>query len=207
MLPTVGQEARPVVVSLSPHLVETHSSLTGAFLALQLGRPVDEFLGLARGGGDGLDVAVLLDREAGDRLAGLRRCRRRCRWVQPGSMPITTHGGDVRVGAGADHGAEMQLEILAELQPAIGVRQRHRALDVVGDRLAGGVGDVVDRQDDDVVADADAAVLAAPGPERVLLGASCRHGSYHRLVLQVVDVDVVARLGGGRPSCRCPRRT
>ena len=26
MLPTVGQEARPVVVSLSPHLVETQSS-------------------------------------------------------------------------------------------------------------------------------------------------------------------------------------
>ena len=26
MLPTVGQEARPVVVSLSPHLVDTHKS-------------------------------------------------------------------------------------------------------------------------------------------------------------------------------------
>ena len=46
-------------------------------------------------------------------------------------MPITTHGGDVRVRAGADHGAEMQIQVFAELQPAVGVRQRHRALDVV----------------------------------------------------------------------------
>src|SRR6516165_10691944 len=29
MLPTVGQEARPVVVSLSPHLVDTHRSPIG----------------------------------------------------------------------------------------------------------------------------------------------------------------------------------
>ena len=43
--------------------------------------------------------------------------------VQPGSMPITTHGGDVRIRAGADHGAEKQIEILAELQAAVGVGQ------------------------------------------------------------------------------------
>jgi hypothetical protein len=54
----------------------------------------------------------------------------------------------------------MQLEILAELQPAIGMRDRQRALDVVGHGLAGRVRDVVDRQDEDVVAHADAAVLA-----------------------------------------------
>ena len=29
MLPTVGQEARPVVVSLSPHLAATHTSVSG----------------------------------------------------------------------------------------------------------------------------------------------------------------------------------
>ena len=34
-----------------------------------------------------------------------------------------------------------------------------------GDRFAGGVGQVVERQDDDVVAHADAAVLAAPAHE------------------------------------------
>ena len=84
------------------------------------------------------------------------------RLVQLSSMPMTTHGGDVRIGAGADQGAEEQFEVLAELQPAIGVRQRQRALDVVGDRLAGGVRQIVERQDDDVVAHADAAVLAPP---------------------------------------------
>jgi hypothetical protein len=48
----------------------------------------------------------------------------------------------------------VNLEILAKLQPAIGVRDRHRALDVVGNRLAGRIRDVVDRQDDHVVAHA-----------------------------------------------------
>ena len=77
-------------------------------------------------------------------------------------------GGDVRIGAGADQRAEMQVEVFAELQPAIGVRQRHRALDVVGHRLAGGVGEIVQRQDDDVVAHADAAVLRRQ-PQNVAL--------------------------------------
>jgi hypothetical protein len=54
----------------------------------------------------------------------------------------------------------MQLEVLAELQAAIGMRDRQRALDVVGHRLAGRVGDIVHRQDEDVVAHADPAVLA-----------------------------------------------
>src|SRR3546814_18602970 len=55
----------------------------------------------------------------------------------------------------------MQVEVGAELQPAVGVRDGEAALDVVGDRLAGGVRQIVERQDDDVVADADAAGLAA----------------------------------------------
>ncbi len=59
----------------------------------------------------------------------------------------------------------MELEILAELEPAIGVRQGHGALDEVGHRLAGGVREVVEGQQDDVVAHADAAVLAAPAHE------------------------------------------
>jgi hypothetical protein len=69
----------------------------------------------------------------------------------------------------------VQVEILAELQAAIGVRDRHRALDVVRHRLAGGVRDVVDGQDDDVVAHADAAVLAAPGVD-VVFAKSNGHG-------------------------------
>jgi hypothetical protein len=69
--------------------------------------------------------------------------------------------GDVGVAAGADQGAEVQLQVLAELQAPVVVRQRQAALDVVGHLLAGGIGEIVQRQDDDVVADADAAVLAA----------------------------------------------
>src|SRR5690606_6648038 len=75
------------------------------------------------------------------------------------------HGGDVRVRAGADQRAEVQVEVGAELQPTVRVRDRHRSLDGRGDRLGGGVGQVVQRQDDDVVPDADAAVLAAIAPE------------------------------------------
>ena len=135
-----------------------------ALLALQLGGPLHELLGLARGLGDGGDVAVALDAEADDRLAGLGDAVDDP--LRPAaSMPMTTHGGDVRVGAGADQRAEVQLEVLAELQAPVGVRQRDRALDVVGDRLAGGVRQVVERQDDDVVAHADAAVLAPVGPD------------------------------------------
>ena len=70
------------------------------------------------------------------------------------------HRGDVGIAAGADQRAEVQIEVGAELQPAIGMRNRQRALDVVRDRLGRGVGQIVDRQDDDVVAHADAAVLA-----------------------------------------------
>jgi hypothetical protein len=96
---------------------------------------VDEVLGLARGVHDGLQVAVLLDRETGDRLARLGDA------VDDLAGPARLdadhhHRGDIGVRARSDHGAEMQVEVLAELQPAVGVRQRDRALDVVGDGLA-----------------------------------------------------------------------
>src|SRR3546814_13756738 len=63
----------------------------------------------------------------------------------------------------------MQVGGGAELQPAVGVRDGEAALDVVGDRLAGGVRQIVERQDDDVVADAAAAVLAAVALEAQLV--------------------------------------
>ena len=177
MLPTVGQEARPVVVSLSPHLVETHSSSMSHSSRCELGGPLHEFLGLVGGLGDGGDVAVALDAEADDGLAGLGDA------VDDALGPAVLdadhdHGGDVGVGAGADQRAEVQIEVRAELQPAVGMRQRQRALDVVGDRLAGGVGEVVERQDDDVVAHADAAVLAPPAAKaQVAISHACRCSS------------------------------
>ena len=115
------------------------------------------------------------------------------RCVQPVLDADHDHGGDVRVRAGADQRAEMELEVLAELQPAIGVRQGERALDVVRDRLAGGVGEVVEGQDDDVVAHADAAVLAPVAPEfQVRVSVRLRHRCSPPLRLDVVDVHVLA---------------
>ena len=98
------------------------------------------------------------------------------------------HRGDVRVRAGADQGAEMQLEVGAELQPAVGMRHRQRALDVVRHRLRRGVGQVVDRQDDDVVAHADAAVLAPVAQKVALREIHCLPA----LGLDVVDVHMLA---------------
>jgi hypothetical protein len=151
---------------------------------------VDEVLGLPAGRADGLEIALLLDREFRHRLAGLADAVGDP--LGPARLDADHHdGGDVGVGARADHGAEMQFEILAELQAAIGMRDRQRALDVVGDSLAGGVGDVVDRQDDDVVAHADPAVLAAVALDRHVGIFRC-HGqnSLPALGFAIVGVDV-----------------
>ena len=109
-------------------------------------------------------VAVALDAEADDGLAG--RGDAVDDLLGPAVLDADDDDrGDVRVAAGADQRAEVQVEVGAELQPAVRVRDRQRALDVVGDRLGGGVGQVVERQDDDVVAHADAAVLAPVAEE------------------------------------------
>jgi hypothetical protein len=81
------------------------------------------------------------------------------------TMTAATFG----IAAGADQRAEVQVEVRAELQPPIGVRDRHRALDVVRDSLGGRVREVVHRQDDDVVAHAHPPVLAPPALERGLV--------------------------------------
>src|SRR3546814_18109514 len=93
----------------------------------------------------------------------------------------------------------MQLEVLAELQPPVVVRQREAAVDVVGHLFAGGVGEVVQRQDHHVVADADAAILTPEAEEflrahlttswssRFWYGRGCPWRSSHR-------------------PCRCRRR-
>ena len=163
-MPTVGQdgEARRGVALAA--LGRDPQVLDVALLALELGGPLHELLGLVGGLGDGGDVAVALDAEADHRLAGLGDA------VDDALGPAVLdadhdHGGDVGIGAGADQRAEVQIEVGAELQPAVGMRQRQRALDVVGDRLAGRVGQIVERQDDDVIAHADTAVLAPPAAE------------------------------------------
>ena len=109
-------------------------------------------------------IAVQFDAETGDRLAGLGDAVHHA--LGPAFLDADHHHrGDVRVGARADQRAEMQVEVGAELQPAVRMRDRHRALDVVGDRLGRGVRQIVDRQNEDVIAHADAAVFAAVAPE------------------------------------------
>ena len=119
-----------------------------------------EFLGLARSGADGLKVAVLFDGKAFHGLACFGNA------VDDALGPLgfnadNDNGGHVGVGAHADQRAKMQVKIFAKLQAAIGVRQGQGALDVVAYCFAGGVGQVVQGQDNNMVADAHAAIFAA----------------------------------------------
>ena len=164
MLPTVGHEARPgggvALAALGRHPQVANPTL----LALQLRGSLQELLGLVGGLGDGGDIAVALDAEAHHRLAGLGDAFDHA--IGPAVLDADHHHGrDVRVGAGADERAEEQVEVGAELQAAVSVRQRQGALDIVGDRLARGVRQIVERQDRHVIANADPPVLAPPALE------------------------------------------
>ena len=131
-----GAAASPVVVSDSPHFTLMYSSLEVALRALQLRRPLHKLLGFVLEACAMRAMSPLPSMEkSGHRLAGLRDAVDNTFCVQPGSMPITTAAATLGLRAGADHGAEEQLEVLAELQPAIGVGKAQRALDVVGDGL------------------------------------------------------------------------
>src|SRR6266704_1154170 len=55
----------------------------------------------------------------------------------------------------------MEFEVFSKLQPAIGMRQGQSPFDIVRHSFGGGVGEVVEGQNDHVIADAYAAVLAA----------------------------------------------
>ena len=150
-----------------------------AHLALLLAGPLHVLARRLAGAQDGVVVAVALDAEADHRLAGGGDA------VDDPLRPAVLDAddddrGDVRVAAGADQRAEVQFQVGAELQPAVGVRDRHRALDVVRDGLGRGIGQVVQRQHDDVVAHADAAVLAAVAEEGGVLGEEA-HGASPRL--------------------------
>ena len=148
-------------MSLSPHLADTHSSEMIAFLARNSDAHCRKSLAVR----EALAIVMMSPVPSMPKPAtGLPvlSMPSTTRLVQPSSMPMTTTAATFGIGAGADQCAEEELEVLAELQPPIGVGQRHRALDVVGDRFGGRIGEIVERQDDDVVAHADAAVLAPP---------------------------------------------
>src|SRR5690606_7159593 len=75
-------------------------------------------------------------------------------------------GSHVGVRTGADQRTEMQLQVFTELQAAVRVRQRQGALDIVGNGFGGGVRDIVDGKNDDVVTHTDPTIVAAVAHER-----------------------------------------
>ena len=150
-----------------------------ALLALNFGSVLEHFLRDAAGVGDGFDLAIALQREAFNPLSGLGDA------VDNTSGPAglnadDNNARDIRVGPSADQGPEMQIQILAELQTSVVMRQRQCPFNVMLNLFTGRVGQIIQGQDDDVVADADAAVLAAVSHE--IFG---QHGSYHFFVLRL----------------------
>src|ERR1700722_1259458 len=123
-----------------------------------------ELLCLARGGRHRSDVAVALNVEAGHRFA--RRCNSIYDTLRPHWLNTDDDAGrDIRIGSGANHRTEVQIKVCAELQPAISVGQGDRALYMSGDGFAGCVRDIVQRQNDYMVAHADATIFAAISPD------------------------------------------
>jgi hypothetical protein len=53
----------------------------------------------------------------------------------------------------------MQFQIFAELQTTVRMRKRERPLNVIGDGFRAGVRQIVEREDDHMIAYADATVL------------------------------------------------
>ena len=59
----------------------------------------------------------------------------------------------------------MQFQVRAELQPAVAVRDGKDTFNIIGNRLAGRVRQIVDRKRDDVVANPDPPVFTAVAHE------------------------------------------
>src|SRR5260370_10747767 len=140
--------------------------LDGAKLALFLGSPLDELARLSRRGSDGADIAVLFYRKTRDRFAGFSDAFDDL--IGPSRLDADHDaGGHIWIGACSDQSAEVQLEIFSKLEPTIRVRQRQGSFDVLGHRLAVSAGPIVERKNDDVIADAHAAVLP-PEPVEIV---------------------------------------
>src|SRR5690606_35152050 len=117
---------------------------------------------------DDPQVTLALDGHAVDRLSGLGDAVGDD--VGPVRLdPDDDHRGDVGVRADADQCAEGQVEVVTELQPAEGVRQRQRAGHERGDAFGRGVRQIVDGQDRDVVAGSDGPVRPAVSGQATLL--------------------------------------
>src|SRR6478609_8030253 len=93
-----------------------------AFAALPLGGPLHELLGLERSLGGGADVALAFDGETRDRLSGFGDAIDDA--LRPTRLNANDNGGgNVGIASGTDHRTEKKVEVLAELEPAICMRQ------------------------------------------------------------------------------------
>jgi hypothetical protein len=115
-------------------------------------------LGFAGSSGNGVDVALAFDGEAGYRFAGLGDS------FDDSAGPTGLDADDdasghVGIAAGSDQRAEMQLEVFSKLQTSIGVWKRERAFYIVADGLRAGVRQIVERENDYVIANADSPIL------------------------------------------------
>src|SRR6266853_2086865 len=140
-------------------------------LATQLRSPLHVILRRLGGAADRFRVTVAFDAEEGHGFP--RRGDAVGDALRPAVLDADHHRrGDVGIGPRADQRLEVQLEVRAELQPPVGMRDRERPLDVVRYRFTGRVGEIVDGQDKDVVSNADATVVAFVSPE-------CRFAQIH----------------------------
>ncbi len=118
-----------------------------------------EFLGFPCGFADGFEVAGALNAETRHGLAGFGDFINDV--VGPfGFDADHDHSSHVGIAAITDQGVEGQVQVFAKLQAAVRVRQRHRAADQAGDTRDSGVGDVIHRHNQNVVANAHAVVIA-----------------------------------------------
>ena len=85
----------------------------------------------------------------------------------------------------------MEVQVGAKLQTAVGVGDGQASLDVVGHSLGCGVGQVVQGQDDDVVAHADAAVFTAIAQEGCVFGDHRHDGVLGKLGMKLVAAGAV----------------
>src|SRR6266704_5358480 len=160
-----GSRVRFAALGRDPQVLE------GPLFAAQFRSPLHVILRRLGGAADGFRVAVAFDAEEGHRFP--RRGDSVGDALRPAVLDADHHRrGDVGIGPRPDQRLEVQLEVRAELQPPIGMRDRERPLDVVRYRFTGRVGEIVDGQDKDVVSYADATVVAFVSPE-------CRFAQIH----------------------------
>ena len=109
-------------------------------------------------------VAVAFNTKANNRLASLGNAVNNA--LGPAVFNTDHHDSrHVGVAACADQGLEVQIKVRTELQTAIRVGDGHGAFDGSGNRFGCSVGEVIQGQDDDVVANTDATIVTAITPE------------------------------------------